>query len=122
MRCAKNQMTLGEMIAALKRKDPERDVTFGFDYCRPSCVHSYRGYYEDLAIGYKRLEPCTVATFLKMLEDVEGQTLTGWKGGDYVMDADTTVWMANPGDSCGMAVVDVVETQYSIWIKTELVD
>lgn len=122
MRCCKNQMTLGELIATLKRKDPDRDVTFGFDYARPSCVDSYRGYYEDLAIGYKRHESCTVASLLKMLEEVDGQTLTGWKGGDYVMDSDTVLWMANPGESGSMAIVDVVETPYQIWLKTELAE
>ena len=122
MRCCKNQMTLGELIATLKRKDPDHYVTFGFDYARPTCVDSYRGYYEDLAIGYKRHEPCTVASLLKMLEAVDGQTLTGWKGGDYTMDSDTVLWMANPGESCSMAIVDVVETPYQIWLKTELAE
>ncbi len=122
MRCAKNQMTLGELIAALQRKDQDASVTFGFDFARPSCVHSYRGYYEDLAIGYSRHEQCTVAALLKMLADADGQTFTGWKGGDYVMDLDTVVWMSNPGDSCGMAIVDVVETTYHVWLKTELAE
>ena len=115
-------MTLGEIIATLKRKDQDRSVTFGFDYARPSGVGSYRGYYEDLAIGYKRGAECTVATLLLMLQDIDGKTLTGWKGGDYIMDSDTILWMANPGESCGMAIVDVVETPYQIWLKTELAE
>lgn len=122
MRCCDNQMTLGEIIATLKRKDQDRSVTFGFDYSRPSGVSSYRGYYEDLAIGYKRGVECTVATLLLMLQDIDGKTLTGWKGGDYVMDSDTVLWMANPGESGGMAIVDVVETPYQIWLKTELAE
>lgn len=122
MRCCDNQMTLGELIATLKRKDQDRSVTFGFDYARPSGVGSYRGYYEDLAIGYKRCADCTVATLLLMLQDIDGKTLTGWKGGDYTMDSDTVLWMANPGESCSMAIVDVIETPYQIWLKTELAE
>ena len=122
MRCANNQMTLGEMIATLKRKDPDKQITFGFGYSRPTGVDSYRGYYEDLAIGYQSCAECTVEKLLKMLESVHGKTLTGYKGGDYLMDDDTVVWAANYGLSGGMAIVDIVDMRYEIWIKTELVD
>lgn len=48
------QMTLGELIKTLKRKDQDKYITFDFVHFRPAGgVHSYRGYYEDLAIGYE---------------------------------------------------------------------
>jgi hypothetical protein len=122
MRKSNNQMYLGELIAVLKRKDQERPVTFGFDYAKPTGLHSYRGYYEDLAIGYERHAECTVGQFVARLEEANGTVMTGWKGGEYVMNDDTAVWMSKPGESTGMAIIDVVEVGYSIWLKTELVD
>lgn len=115
-------MYLGEIIAALKRKNQEHPVTFGFDYARPTRLHSYRGYYEDLAIGYQRGTDCTVGQLVAKLEEARGTVMTGWKGGEYLMHDDTAVWMSNPGDATGMAIVDVVEVPCSIWLKTELVD
>ena len=121
MRCSGKQMTLGELIAALKRKDQEADVTFGWAYNRPSGVYSYRGYYEDLAIGFSREGECTVAKLVAMLEAANGKTFTGWKGGEYDMHDETAMWAANPGEACSMAIVDVVEGGHQIWLKTEMV-
>jgi hypothetical protein len=121
MRCSSNHMTLGELTAALKRKDREADVTFGLDYFRPSCVDSYRGYYEDLAIGFSNNTDCTVAQLIAMLEAANGKTFTGWKGGQFTMDDDTAMWAANPGRTGSMAIVDVVEVGHQIWLKTEMV-
>jgi hypothetical protein len=114
-------MTLGELIAALKRKDQDAPVTFGFGWNNPKGVDSYRGYYEDLAIGYSR-DDCSVSQLVAILEIANGKTFTGWKGGEYDMDDDTAMWAANPGESGSMAIVDVVEVGYQIWLKTELVE
>lgn len=121
MRVSGKQMTLGELTAALKRKDQESFVTFGFGFNNPSGVDSYRGYYEDLAISYSR-SSCTVAKLVAILENANGKTFTGWKGGEYDMHDNTAMWAANPGDSGSMAIVDVVDVGGQIWLKTELVE
>lgn len=122
MRQNGRQLTLGELIAALRRKDKEATVTFGLGGHAPTGVCSYRGYYEDLAIQHEQKYGVTVAEFLKMLEEANGATFTGWKGGEFTMSDETAVWVANAGRSHGVAIVDVVETQYHIWLKTELID
>lgn len=122
MRVTTNQMTVGELIATLQRKDPEAWITFDFVHFRPKGIHSYRGYYEDLAIGYESGGDCTVADVLKWLEDANGQTFYGYKGGEYMMDSDTVVWVANHNESGGTAIVDVVDDSWRIVLKTAMVD
>lgn len=122
MRANPRQMTVRELISALSRKNPESSVTFGFDHCYPTGVGSYRGYYEDLAITFKQFQGCTVKQLLEMLQNAVGSTVEGYKGGEYLISDDTVVWAANYGTAPGMAIVDVVETPYQIWLKTELVD
>jgi len=122
MRGSRYQMTLGELIAALDRKDKDKPVTFGWNYCEPTTVHSYRGDYADLAIGYDKTnwdKRCTVESLLKTLNDANGQTFTGYKGGEYFMDVDTLMWADPSNQACRMAIVDVVDVGHQIWLKTE---
>lgn len=116
----KSIMTLGQIIDTLQRKSPEAFVFFDFVYFRPTTLASYRGYYEQLALGYtddmgqtfvhEVLENCIKAT---------GATFTGWKGGDFTMHQDTQVWVANPGESGSTGIVDIVEDSPFIIFKTE---
>lgn len=123
MRVSEKQMTLGELISTLKRKDPDTHLTLDFVHFKPSGrVHSYRGYYEDLAIGYQDGGECKVSDLLKALEAVDGETLYGYKGGEYRMHSDTVVWVANHNESGGTAIVDVVDDSWRIILKTEMVD
>jgi hypothetical protein len=116
-------MTLGELIRALKRKDADAWLSFDFVHFRPDCsVHSYRGYYEDIAIGYESGGDCKVGDLLAKLEAANGETFYGYKGGKYTMYDDTVVWVANHNESGGTAVVDVVEDSWRIIIKTAMVD
>ena len=99
MRCHRNQITFGEMIEKLEKMPRNFTILFDFVHMQPSGqIHCYRGYYEDLALGYEseRKELMTVAQFLPMLKDRLGCTFTGYKGGDYIMTEDTVVWVANP--------------------------
>lgn len=88
---SKTQMTLSGLIERLKELPPEMEFN-GFYF-----PHSYRGYYEDLAF-----EPIEGRVVKYVLEDVEkclDKTFCGYKGGDFLMDADTPIWIANYG--CG---------------------
>lgn len=117
------QMTLGELIKTLKRKDQDKYITFDFVHFRPAGgVHSYRGYYEDLAIGYESGRDTKVAEVVKWLEEAEGKSFYGYKGGEYTMHSDTAVWVANSNESGGTAIVDVVDDGWCIRLKTECVD
>jgi len=86
--------TLGTIIAKLKQADQQRIVPFGFG--QPM---SYRGYYDQLAFEPKR--NVTIASMLSHAESALGQIFTGYKGGEYLMDANTECWIAEYGTSDG---------------------
>lgn len=126
MRISSKQMTIGELVNTLKRKDQDASVRLDWIYTVPKGgVHSYRGYYEDLAIGYGEMDFKTdpkVSDVVKWLEDAIGKDFFGYKGGEYTMELETVVWVANSSESGGIAIVDVVELNGYVILKTELVD
>lgn len=122
MRGSQNQMTLGELIDTLKRKDPDAVMTFDFVHFRPRGIHSYRGYYEDLAIGYESGGECKVGQLLPKLIEACGKDFMGYKGGEFMMHRDTVVWVANYNETGGTAIVDVVDDEWRVILKTAMVD
>jgi hypothetical protein len=117
-----NQMTLGKMIDVLRRKDPKASVYLDFVHFRPKGIHSYRGYYDQIAIGYATDVDPTVKDVLEMLEGAVGQTFTGYKGGEYGMDWDTPVWIANHNESGSTAVTDIQDAGWRVRIVTVQID
>lgn len=118
-------MKLGNLIAALEQRP--KDETVRFDFCGryPTKLQSYRGYYDQLALGHaghydsdNPPDPPTVASLLAELRSAIGKTFTGWKGGDFRMDKSTTVWIDNPGECNGTAIVSVVGNGYATLITT----
>jgi hypothetical protein len=97
--------TLGEFIDELKRFKATAQIRFDFCSFEPAYFDSYRGFYDHLALGYKRDYKATVGSVLKMAEDAVGDSFTGWKGGTYTMDRKTPVWVANQGDNDGTTIV-----------------
>ena len=91
---APRQMTLGELIAALKTEDPDKLLPLGFGN-----PHSYRGYYEQLA--FEPQQDRTVGDMLADAESALGATYQGWKGGDFTMNDYTDVWLAEEGSGGG---------------------
>lgn len=115
--------TLGELISTLKRKNLDASVKFDFGGFVPDGIDSYRGYYEQLAIGYKPgKEKVSIADLIKLCEDANGETFAGWKGGEYTMDDDTPVWVANRGKCHGTAIRDILDFGWHVVIATEYVD
>ena len=87
-------MTLGEIILKLRSVPSDRVVKLGWDSC-----HSWRGDYSELAFNpYKN---ATVGDMLRVAENALGATFGGWKGGEYVMTADTQCYLAKPGEYGG---------------------
>ena len=79
--------TLGELIKFLEERDPDLVVPLGFG--KP---HSYRGYYEDVA--FVPVSKTTVGEMLQHAKSAMGKTFTGYKGGEFHMDENTSVWIA----------------------------
>jgi hypothetical protein len=121
-KCDVNQLTMGELIAALRRKPADSPLRMDFDYFRPVCVGSYRGFYEDVAISYDRETEVTVGTFLEHLESKLSSEMTGYKGGTYDIDEGTAVWASNYGDAASVAVVDVEPVGCYIVLRTKFVE
>lgn len=85
-------MNLGSIITALEAADPQQPVPHGF-----ANPHSYRGDYMDLA--FEPTPDTTVSAMLTAARSALGATFQGWKGGDFLMDADTWCWLSPQGDA-----------------------
>lgn len=118
-------MRLGAMIDMLKAMPQHENVFYDFGNIEPTTLDSYRGYYDQLALGYNddgSREPITVATLLADCEQAVGRTYSGYKGGDYTMDRATPVWVANYGRSNSTAIVGIREVSYGVVIDTRFED
>lgn len=86
-------MILKELIQILEAScDRHERVRRGFHQ-----PHSYRGYYSELA--FEPAENVTIQSMLDCAKEALGSTYTGWKGGDYVMNEYSDVYLANIGST-----------------------
>lgn len=76
---------------------------------------SYRGYYERFALAPGEGEARSVADYLE--EDVIGKTFTGYKGGDFTMDARTIVHCNEYGSSSGADLVGICSDGRIVFIE-----
>lgn len=111
-------ITVGELIRLLEAREPDAHVRFDFEHFAPIGLDSYRGFYDHLAFGFSEKADPTVADVLAMLRGAIGQTFHGWKGGDYVMDERTPLWVANRGNSGSTAVVGLADCEWATIIAT----
>jgi hypothetical protein len=89
-----SQLELGEVIARLRRENPDRVVRVGF-----AAPHSYRGDYYDLAFELRH--NITIGEMLAAAESAVGATFEGWKGGDYEMREHSDCWLV-PAEGTSM--------------------
>ena len=92
------QMTLGKFIVLLEQINTDEEIT-GLGE-----LDSYRGYYCDLAFSPK-LEIRTIGEVLGNCRNALGGTYTGYKGGDFVMNEHTPLWISPYGSSTGKMLV-----------------
>lgn len=123
------QLTLGEIILKLEAVNPKRKngedktIIYDFAYFLPTHLMSWRGSYCELAIGYSDKEPGkTVNEFLKDLKEAIGKIYSGYKGGDYMMGKTTPIWVANYGESCETAIVNIKDGQYMVILETQYIE
>jgi len=131
------QLTLGELILKMEViENKNLPVVFDIEKYHPISIDSWRGSYEELAFEYSDGENILIVRqLLKLLKGTVGRTLTGYKGGEYLMGKITPVWVANWSECIGFrqdpkdykdltytAVVDVLEEEDKIIIKTEALE
>jgi hypothetical protein len=121
-----DQLTLGELIEKIesivkyqKDREEEADVVYDFEYLFPTSIDSWRGSYDELALDWSSDgDRMKVSSFLKMIKECIGKTFVGWKGGDFIMDKDTPIWIANSGNAGSTALIDVVNNGYEVILMT----
>lgn len=125
------QLTMGELVLKLEAiEDKSKLVIFDERYF-PVGIDSWRGSYRELALEYAEtgggLLKLSVESLLIRLKAIIGATLSGYKGGDFLMGKTTPVWVANYGESSGFthdgdiwtqAVVDVSQHEQAVIIET----
>lgn len=99
-------LTFGQATAALATLSPTLPVRFDYQSTAPKSAMSYRGYYSDLAFDEVVAGTITVGDFLKECMKALGETFTGYKGGEFLMDEQTPLWVAEYGN-CGRAIIGV---------------
>jgi len=127
------QFSLGQLISEIEKIDLKnkkgeyKDVCFDFGTAIPTTLDSWRGSYDELAIGYKLTgydnEPEHMAEIkanelLLELKGAIGKEYTGWKGGEYTMSENTPVWVANSGNVGNTSIVGVLDTGWGIVLIT----
>ena len=96
-------LTLGGLIDKLDFASPNLPVTS--DYGPPGEGLSYRGYYCDLAFE-KEGEAITVKDFLNRCKRLLDQEQEGYKGGQFLMERDTPLWISDYETDSNIAIVE----------------
>jgi hypothetical protein len=122
-----DQLTLGELILKLEpiaaKQTGAKEAIIIYDLGRfPNKLDSWRGSYDELALNIVAYDgdkqPMKISAFLTMLKDAIGKTFTGYKGGRFVMNKHTPIWVANYGESGETAVIDVAEDSCAVRLIT----
>lgn len=107
---ASEQMTLGQMIEKLKSLPQDAKVRL------LGRLHSYRGYYQDLAFERDIEKETEVSSLLQHCQSAMGRAFAGWKGGDFLMGENTPLWISEVGEADGLKLLDLEEAKEGIYI------
>ena len=82
---------------------------------------SWRGSYNLPSISYSKDDSgVSIDTAIKNLNEVSGTEVYGYKGGEFILDADDPIFVANYGESNNRtAIVDIVELENYIVCLTK---
>ena len=128
-----NQFSLGKLISeiekcGLEKNDGEiKDVYFDFGTAIPTDLDSWRGSYSELALGYRlsgydnsneHFADCKADKLLEHLKSAIGKEYTGWKGGEFTMNENTPIWVANSGNSGNTSIIGVLDDGWRLVLIT----
>ena len=112
-------LSLGSLISLLEAAPSDCEV-IADDGSYPGDFASYRGYYSDLSLEPSTLQ-VTAGTLLQAAKKALGKEFTGYKGGEYLMDASTPLWFAGYG-CCGKAITGAEIRDDKLTLITREVD
>ena len=125
------QMSLGSLIKALQKERTELPIILssvyqGYTDMYPGLPHSYYGYPSDLAFIPTKT-PITVSQFLAVCETALKASFMGPDHAsdyyrDYIMQANTPVWISEIDKASKTGIVDVVATSNYIRLVTETIE
>jgi hypothetical protein len=87
-----DSVTVGETLRFLAKCRPASKVLISGRGNASDRFLSWRGSYEQLSISPDAEKEITVSDFYTALHDMLGQTITGWKGGDYTVGEQTELY------------------------------
>lgn len=102
-----DSMTIAEILNDLNYLSPHENLYVASGVYLDGTFGSYRGYYNDMAIGYSLTETgvCCVEDFEAILRNALAVgSMMSYKNGDYPITTDTKVWLAEENDLGEMLV------------------
>ena len=124
-----NQLSLGDLIIKIDemlKKGRKREPYILFGGTRagswPVDIDSWRGSYNELSLDPSKEDKGKIKAtkFIKMLKDANGDTFTGYKGGEYKMNLGTPIWADNYGCYQGHMVTKIYERNGDIYLRTKI--
>ena len=88
----------------------------------PFICDSWRGSYELPAAGYFPInsKSYSIQTVIDNILESDGDTVTGWKGGEFTLSMNDIIYIANDGEvNYSTVVVNIRETDDFIILETE---
>jgi hypothetical protein len=114
-------MLLKNLIKELENQPQENSISFDFCGAAPNGIDSSRGSYDELALSFDFGET-KVSNLLKMCKAAIGTTYHGYKGGEYVMNETTPVWVDNYGIWSSTKITGVHDLGYGYSIISTMND
>jgi hypothetical protein len=104
-------------------EDSDEKDEYGFEYDKTteSVFDSWRGSYCELAMQFSGdNQNITVGELVKMAEFVNGKYFRGYKGGDFLMDLQTPIHIANYGCLGELKLIGVEINEGFAVLKTRI--
>lgn len=125
-----NTITLGQLIKKVEKiiKNEDHICDFSnseklvyYDFCSiyPLSIDSWRSQYDQLALDWNTGDnPLTASSFLKVLKNANGKIFEGYKGGDFLMNLDTLVYIDNYSEVTYTIITDIIVKSHFLQINT----
>ena len=111
-------LTLGKLIEYLSRYRDDKKVKLDIGGTLGE-ENSYRGYYSDLAFSQDYDLKMTAGNLLKRCKEILDSEYIGYKGGEYIMDYHTPLWISDYGDADDIAIIGLYHNDGICYLHTK---